>query len=227
ADTVTPTAKTTICCTFPGQSNTAPPVLDPAADTIARPEEPQARTSGISGTHFTSSTSRTPRKSAEPPLCTACGKSTSEAGHFAHRTKVFCKSTSGEVSLLDWVKINVPRVTRWRWMVQQEVMVAGVPALSRKKSICTKCHRRLTREMGHSRYKGHFFCEATDPSGLTVGQGLKEPRGGGLTPRDVHQKRLEKMRAYNRRPEVRERSNKWERENWRKEEKEESFFRKD
>ncbi|MED6253278.1 hypothetical protein ATANTOWER_025770 [Ataeniobius toweri] len=129
-----------------GQSNTAPPALGPAADTITGPEESQAGTSGISGTRVTS---RTPRKSAEPPLCPACGKSMSEAGHFVHRTKVFCESTSGGVSLLDWVKVNVPRVTRWRWKVQQEVIEAGVPALTRKKSICTKCHRRLTREMGH------------------------------------------------------------------------------
>ncbi|MEQ2197620.1 hypothetical protein XENOCAPTIV_000986 [Xenoophorus captivus] len=146
ADTVTLTAKITICCTFPGQSNTAPPALGPATDTIAGLEESQAETSGISGTRVTS---RTPRKSAEPPHCPACGKSTSEARHFVHRTKVFCESTSGGVSLLDWVKVNVPRVTRWRWKVQQEVIEAGVPALTRKKSICTKCHRRLTREMGH------------------------------------------------------------------------------
>ncbi|MEQ2251458.1 hypothetical protein ILYODFUR_011101 [Ilyodon furcidens] len=107
-----------------GRSNTAPPALDPATDTIAGPEEPQAGTSSISGTRVTS---RTPRKSAEPPLCTACGKSTSEAGHFVHRTKVFCESTSGGVSMTDWIKVNVPRVIRWRWKVQQEVMEAGVP----------------------------------------------------------------------------------------------------
>ncbi|MEQ2165873.1 hypothetical protein GOODEAATRI_021696 [Goodea atripinnis] len=76
---------------------------------------------------------RAPRKSAEPPVCTACGKSTNEAGHFVHRTKVFCESTSDGVSLLDWIKANGPRVTRWRWNMQQEVMEAGVPALTRKK----------------------------------------------------------------------------------------------
>ncbi|MEQ2288351.1 hypothetical protein AMECASPLE_021760 [Ameca splendens] len=126
---------------------------------------------------------------------------------------------------MDWVKVNVPRVTRWRWKVQQEVMEAGVPALTRKKSICTKCHRRTTREMGHSRYEGRFFCEATDPSGLTVDQWLNEQRGG-LTPQDVHQKRLQKMREYNRMPEVRERSNRWERENRRKKKEGEEERRK-
>lgn len=53
-----------------------------------------------------------------------------------------------------------------------------------------------------------FFCEATDPSGWTVEQWLKEQRGG-RTPLDNHQKRLEKMRVYNKRPEVWERSNRW------------------
>ncbi|KAK5617673.1 hypothetical protein CRENBAI_001920 [Crenichthys baileyi] len=159
-----------------GQSNAAPPALDPAADTIAGPEEPHAGTFGISGTRVTS---RTPRKSAEPPLCTACGKSTSEAGHFVHRTKTFCESTSGRLSLLDWIKANVPRVTRWRWKVQQEVMEAGVPASPRKKSICTKCHRRTTREMGHSRYKSRFFCLATNPSGLTCRAVAERAERGG------------------------------------------------
>ncbi|XP_042351998.1 uncharacterized protein LOC121950146 [Plectropomus leopardus] len=140
-------------------------------------------------------------------MCAACGKDTSVLGHFVHKNKIFCQSTSDGVTLEEWMLDNVPRTTRWRWKVQQESIDAGITLPRKEHHTCSMCNKRMTRETGHSIHKPtrQAFCQATDPFGRTVEEWLTEIRGGVSTKDFMKTNHRKRQMRYRHKPEVRER----------------------
>ncbi|KAL7403308.1 hypothetical protein ABVT39_027589 [Epinephelus coioides] len=158
----------------------------------------------------------TSRSCKAPRMCAACGKATSVLGHFVHKKKIFCQSTSEGVTLEEWIKKNVPRTTRWRWKVQEEAIMAGVILTPKKHHTCSMCKKRMTRDAGHSVHKAtrQSFCQATDPLGRTVEEWLTEIRGGVSTKDFIKANLKKRWRRYHQKPDVQEKRRQKRREQY-------------
>ncbi|KAL7381043.1 hypothetical protein ABVT39_027725 [Epinephelus coioides] len=193
----------------PSTSKTPPTPLTPTPAT----QQPQPGTS---------------KSRKAPIMCPACGKATTIPGHFVHKSKTFCPSTSGGVSLEEWMKDNVPKTTRWRWKVKQKQAEAGQVQPKKEHHICKQCNLRMTRESGHSVHRAtrQSFCQATDPLCRTVEEWLTEIRGGVSTEEFVKANLKKRWRRYHQKPEVRERRLKKRREEYREKRRKEEEKRK-